>query len=122
LRLIYKRLPVGFAIGRNLNFVSPIALGREGQLRLADGHDAFQIHAQPRVRFARIRLPGRRGIPVVGETPLWPGASLLARVGLFRPKVRAEPVVGVPVKRTYGRGFTAGVFSRDEFCSPREVI
>src|SRR5665213_1640467 len=60
--------------------------------------------------------------PSLAKLPLWPGASLLARVGLFKPKVRSGAPAAVLLNRTYGRGFTDGVLPATNFGSPREVI
>src|ERR1700729_3036347 len=62
------------------------------------------------------------GLPSFARRPLWPGASLLALVGFCNPKVTIEPFTLALVKRTYGRGFTDGVFPEINFGPSNEVI
>ena len=62
------------------------------------------------------------GFPSLANRAPCPGASLLARVGLFRPKARSGPDAGCSVKRTYGRGLTGAVLPAMNSGSPSEVI
>src|ERR1035437_6066196 len=67
LGLVSDKLPAGAAVVGNLDPVTPVAFRRESELRLADRHNAFQVHAPPRIGIAVVRLPERGNIPVVGE-------------------------------------------------------
>jgi len=122
LSLVGNHFPAVLAVIGNLDLITPAAFRRERQLRLLDGHDAFQIHAQPCVRVAGGGLPGRGRIAVVGQASAVAGRFAAGARRIFQTQGDRRTVCTIAVNRTYGRGFTDGVLPAMNLGLPSEVI